>query len=48
MADITNLYVNKRADTELLRRAIRVEALPESWRTYVQARIRKAHGDPIG
>lgn len=34
-----------RSFTELLRRAIQVEALPESWRTYFQARIRKVHKD---
>ncbi len=37
VTDITDLYANKRADTDLLRRAIQVEALPESWRTYFQA-----------
>ena len=43
VTDITNLYADKRADTDLLRRAIQVEALPESWRTYFLARIRKVH-----
>ncbi len=42
VADITHLYASKLADVELLRRAILVEALPESWRTYFEARIRKA------
>ncbi len=45
VTDITDLYANKRADTDLFRRAIQVEALPESWRTYFQARIRKVHKD---
>ncbi len=42
VADITHLYANKLGNGELLRRAIRVEALPDSWRTYFLARIRKA------
>jgi len=39
--DITNLYAGKRGNLEMLRRAVQVEALPWSWRTYFQARIRK-------
>ena len=39
--DITDLYANKRGNVELLRRAVQVEALPRSWRTYFQARMRK-------
>ncbi len=42
--DITELYASKLDNIELLRRAIQVPALPESWRTYFQARIRKTHG----
>jgi MOSC domain-containing protein YiiM len=41
VADITHLYANKRGDIEVLERVIRVEALPWSWRTYFQARMRK-------
>lgn len=41
VADITHLYANKRGNLELLHRAVQVEALPWSWRTYFQAGIRK-------
>jgi MOSC domain-containing protein YiiM len=36
--DITDLYATKRRDDALLRRAVQVEALPESWRAYLRAR----------
>jgi len=42
--DITRLYVSKRyrpAEVETLRRAARVEALPESWRSYFLERLQK-------
>ena len=42
--DITRLYVSKRyspAEVETVRRATRVEALPESWRTYFLGRLEK-------
>jgi MOSC domain-containing protein YiiM len=42
--DITRLYVSKRyspAEVETVRRAIRVEALPESWRRYFLERLQK-------
>ncbi len=41
--DITRLYVNRNysdADLETLRRAVRVEALPESWRSYFLKKIK--------
>ncbi len=41
VADIAHLYADKRANVELLHRAVQVEGLPESWRTYFRARIRK-------
>jgi MOSC domain-containing protein YiiM len=41
VSDITRLYVRDKANTRLLRRAIAVEALPESWRTYFDARLQK-------
>jgi len=41
VADIASLYADKRANVELLHRAVQVEALPEAWRSYFQARIRK-------
>jgi MOSC domain-containing protein YiiM len=41
VSDITRLYVRDKHNTELLGRAIEVEALPESWRTYFQDRLEK-------
>lgn len=48
VADITDLYAAKRADPELLYRAVQVGALDESWRAYFQARIAKAAGPRRG
>jgi MOSC domain-containing protein YiiM len=45
VADITRLYVHKKDDAAALRRAVRVEALPESWRGYFQKRIDKLDKD---
>lgn len=42
VSDITGLYVRDRNDVETLRRAVQVEALPESWRAYFLKRIEKA------
>jgi MOSC domain-containing protein YiiM len=42
--DITQLYTREKHNTELLRRAIDVEALPESWRSYFQHRLAKLTG----
>ena len=41
VADITRLYGRKKRDVELLRRAIAVAALPESWKSYFQHRLEK-------
>ena len=41
VADITRLYVREKNDMTTLRRAVQVEALPESWRVYFQKRIEK-------
>ena len=41
VSDITRLYARDRTDVETLRRAIRVEALPESWRDYFRERLEK-------
>jgi len=44
VADVTRLYVSKRyspAEVETLRRATRVQALPESWRAYFLERLEK-------
>lgn len=44
MADITRLYSTQRDNVPLLRRAIAVEALDESWRGYFRHRLEKLEG----
>lgn len=41
VADITRLYVRESVGLELLRRAIRVEALPEGWRGYFRKQMQR-------
>lgn len=41
VSDITRLYTREKHNAELLRRAIEVEALPESWREYFQHHLEK-------
>lgn len=41
VSDITRLYVRDKRNTKLLRRAVKVEALPESWRDYFQNQLEK-------
>src|SRR5437588_7978163 len=41
VSDITRLYTREKHNAQLLRRAIRVEALPESWRGYLQDRLER-------
>jgi MOSC domain-containing protein YiiM len=41
VSDVTRLYTREKHNAKLLRRAIEVEALPESWRTYFQDRFEK-------
>jgi MOSC domain-containing protein YiiM len=41
VADITRLYVREKDNLDLLHRAVRVEALPESWRDYFRQQIEK-------
>jgi MOSC domain-containing protein YiiM len=41
VADITRLYVSEKDNLSLLRRAMGVEALPESWREYSRRQIEK-------
>jgi MOSC domain-containing protein YiiM len=36
ISDITQLYTREKHNIGLLRRAIEVEALPESWKSYFQ------------
>ena len=39
VADITRLYVSEKDNLDLLRRAVQIEALPESWRGYFRHQI---------
>ena len=41
VSDITQLYTHEKHNVGLLRRAIEVEALPESWKIYFQHRLEK-------
>jgi MOSC domain-containing protein YiiM len=41
VSDITRLYTREKHNTELLRRAIEVEAVPDSWKSYFQHRLEK-------
>jgi MOSC domain-containing protein YiiM len=41
VADITRLYVHEKDDVETLRRAIDLEALPESWREHFRKQLGK-------
>jgi len=46
VSEITRLYIAKRYDDEdvrSLRRALRVAALPESWKEYFRERMEKAN-----
>jgi MOSC domain-containing protein YiiM len=44
VSDITSLYTREKRNVRLLRRAIDVEALPESWKSYFQKRLDKLPG----
>ena len=48
VSHVTQLYTREKRNTELLRRAIEVEALPESWRSYFQHRLEKLTGALLG
>lgn len=41
ITDITRLYVHDKHNIDLLRRAVSLEALPESWRDYFQRELAK-------
>lgn len=41
VADISRLYARDRGDVETMRRALAVEALPESWREHFRQRLAK-------
>lgn len=54
VADITRLYAKDKDDVERMRRAIALEALPESWRNHFRTQLAKnemhsgpAHQEPI-
>jgi MOSC domain-containing protein YiiM len=42
IADITRLYARDRGDVETMRRAIAVEALPDSWRDHFRKQLAKS------
>ena len=44
LSDITALYTREKHNLDLLRRAIEVDALPESWKSYFQHRLAKLTG----
>jgi len=44
VSHVTQLYTREKHNTELLRRAIDVEALPESWRSYFQHQLVRLTG----
>jgi MOSC domain-containing protein YiiM len=44
VTDIVHLYTNEKGNVNLLQRAIRVEALPESWRDYFLEQLMKEEG----
>jgi MOSC domain-containing protein YiiM len=46
VSDITALYTREKSNVGLLRRAITVEALPESWRDYFRHRLATLTGSP--
>jgi len=46
IADIVRLYAFEKNDLATLRRAVKLEALPESWRGYFQKQIQKFETSP--
>jgi len=44
VSDITLLYTREKRNVAVLRRAIEVEALPESWKSYFQHRLEHLSG----
>ena len=44
VADITRVYAFERDDVETIREAMKIEALPESWRSYFQHQLEKKAG----
>jgi MOSC domain-containing protein YiiM len=48
VSDVTALYTHDKHNIGLLRRAIEVEALPESWKSYFRHRLQKLTGSSLG
>lgn len=46
VSDITGLYSRNKGDVEVMRRAIAVEALPESWRNHFRKQLAKGGVGP--
>ena len=44
IADITRLYAFEKNDLETLRRVVRLETLPESWRGYFRHQLERSGG----
>jgi MOSC domain-containing protein YiiM len=44
LSDVTQLYTREKHNMAMLRRAINVETLPETWRSYFQHRLAKLTG----
>jgi len=44
VSDITRLYARDKQNVSLLRRAIEVEAVPESWRDHFRNRLEQLTG----
>ena len=44
VTDITRLYTREKHNIDLLRRAIKLDALPESWKKYFRTRLEKHSG----
>ena len=42
VADVTRLYTTEKTNTNLLRKAISVSSLPDSWREYFQRLLARA------
>jgi MOSC domain-containing protein YiiM len=45
VSDVTRLYAVNRDDADTMRRALGVEALPESWRGFFREKLAKLQGD---
>lgn len=45
ISDITRLYVEEKRNVDLLRRAVSLDALPQSWRDYFQRELEKLGED---